>query len=1398
MAGRAVAGRIQESWPLSLAGTPDEGTCCGVYLFNAITPHALDREPECTRPLCDVATRHVHGSSRDRPLVVLAHEDNRQCPRNGHVVRLHEHPLVHGGFSVERDGDTAGAQTRIGNRLAHRKGSAGPHHAVGGGAKTRFHEVHVTRHAVVHAFLRAHYLQQQRSDFGPPSDERRGVAVVEGHGVPTAQVEDHSGVDALLADRGMVFTRHQAVCPRVGHCLLDQTHADHHPVRVDRIDRWSPAHDDIVRHLVRLITVSSLMPVRRCTGNLPEVPAPLSVLLDRWRRDFDPPLPGRVVVAPSARAYIVAATAKRLGKPVLAVVAGEREADDLVEDVAIFTEDVLQLPAWETLPFEHVSPNIVTMVARVEARHRLTLDAPLVVVASIRAVIQRLSPTSVEPLILEQGGQYDFSELVSTLVNIGYSRVDRAEARGDIAVRGGIIDVFPPNADEPFRLDFYGDSLDEIRTYSASSQRSSSAIESVAVYPAREVIIDPGLAARATELLVDAPWAAATWDRIANGVSFQGMESWLPWLVRPRTMLDTAGDIPVFLFDPARCAGRAESLIAEEADLADALSDTWGSEGPESGAHPSLYLPLDTEAVSDRLIEAPPQPSGPGDDGYEIRSLDGVPGDPESIARAINSWKDRGVDIVVAMDGQAAADRVANVLVEHGADLPVVAHLTEMTPAITSIGIHKGFVFPSLGLGVVGEREIAGRRRAHRTARRGALRPAHDAFRDLNPGDFIVHKHHGIGRFTGLVERTMAGVERDYLFVEYGGEDKLYVPTDQLASITRYTGGESPRLSRLGGSDWGEIRTRIRKEVAIVADQVVALHRKRAEAAGHSFSKDTPWQTEFEAAFPYEETPDQLTAMSDVKADMHADSPMDRLIFGDVGFGKTEVAIRAMFKAVQDGKQAAMLVPTTLLAQQHFANFEDRFAPYPVKVEMLSRFLTPKQQRDVIAGVQDGSVDIVVGTHRLLSNDIAFRSLGLVVIDEEQRFGVAAKDRLRELRASVDVLTLTATPIPRTLEMALTGIRDVSSIRTAPQDRHPILTYVGPYDERAVGAAIRREMLREGQVYVVHNRVQSIDHAVSRLRELVPGARFAIAHGQMSEAQLEQVMYDFWNHEYDVLVATTIIESGLDLPTVNTLIVERADRLGLAQLYQLRGRVGRSNQRAYAYLFHPEDDRLTDTAYRRLEAIGQFSDLGSGFELAMRDLEIRGAGSILSETQSGHIAAVGFDLYTELVVDAVNELKGQVVVDDEPEPVRIDLHMDAHLPDEYVSGVEARLEAYRRLAAATTHDGVDDVVSEWEDRYGPLPSAAVDLLDAARLRVEAIRIGITEIVQNRREVRIAPVTLKASEEVRLERLARDAIVRGSTLYLSPPKASPATAIAEFLRTMWPGSIESDSESGGSP
>jgi transcription-repair coupling factor (superfamily II helicase) len=631
----------------------------------------------------------------------------------------------------------------------------------------------------------------------------------------------------------------------------------------------------------------------------------------------------------------------------------------------------------------------------------------------------------------------------------------------------------------------------------------------------------------------------------------------------------------------------------------------------------------------------------------------------------------------------------------------------------------------------------------------------------------------------------MVGVERDYLIVRYAGEDRLYVPVDQLAAVKKYTGGDAPRVSRMGGKDWGEQKSKVRKAVASVAQEVVELHRQRALASGHAFGHDSPWQTEMEGSFPFEETLDQAVAIDEVKRDMESDRPMDRLVFGDVGFGKTEVAIRAAFKAIQDGKQAAILCPTTLLVQQHHQTFAERFSPYPVRVEALSRFLTPKQQRAVVKGLETGEVDVVIGTHRLLSDDIEFKNLGLLVIDEEQRFGVSAKDAMKRLKVGVDVLTLTATPIPRTLEMALTGIREVSHIRTPPEDRHPILTYVGPFEEQAVSAAIRRELLREGQVFYVHNRVQSIDRAVARLKELVPDARYVIAHGQMSENQLEQVMIDFWNGDYDVMVATTIIESGLDLPKVNTLIVERADLLGLAQLYQLRGRVGRSDQRAYAYLFHPQDQSLTEDAHRRLEAIGEATDLGSGFQLALRDLEIRGAGSILGEVQTGHISAVGFDLYAELVANAVSELEGRPPVEEKPADVRIDLPIDAHLPEHYIDDQELRLEAYRRLAGTRTNEEVDDAVAEWVDRYGPLPDSALALVDLARLRVEALRVGLEEIVKLRNEVKMGPVDLRPSQEVRLQRLQPRSVLRaGEGLIFIPAPMPILEGLTAFIREMW--------------
>lgn len=1116
--------------------------------------------------------------------------------------------------------------------------------------------------------------------------------------------------------------------------------------------------------------------------------APLAALVDRWTTTALPTLPGRTVIPTSVRAFTLAGLAARADAPLLAIVPGEHTARDLVDDLRLFTDRAVLLPAWETLPFEHVSPNLTTMAARSAARHRLaTGGAGTVVVAAVRAVVQRVSPSPVAPIELTVGSSHPFEALLEALSDLGYTRTERVEHRAEMAVRGGIVDVFPATADHPVRIDFWGDEVESIRAFDIASQRSDEAVTTVTIAPAREVRLTDDLRAVAAGLRDTQPWAQSTWDLLAEGVTFAGYEAWLPWLNGARTVLhDHTG--PTVVFDPVQTIARGRDLMAEERDLAEALAPTWGTGSPAPADMPALYLDLEAAMAGHPVLQAPSLPTSPDDPAIHLAPLRATPGEPEEVIGALARLRADRTQVVLAMDGEASADRVVRILGEEGFVLDRHRVIDGRDSGVIGIGIHEGFHLPELRVAVFGEQEITGRRHSHRRTSRTRRSDVTTAYRDLVPGDHVVHDRHGIARFEGLVTRTIAGVERDYLILAYAGEDKLYLPTDQLGAIQPYTGGEQPRLSRMGGADWDKTKHRVRKAVAAVAEEVVRLHRARAAAVGHAYPPDTPWQREMEGAFPFEETADQQAAIDAVKADMERAEPMDRLVFGDVGFGKTEVAIRAAFKAVTAGRQVVVLCPTTLLAQQHTQTFTERFAPYPIRVEMLSRFLTAKQQRAVIAGLASGDVDVVIGTHRLLSDEVTFKDLGLLIVDEEQRFGVAAKDRIKAASVAVDVLTLTATPIPRTLEMALTGVREVSHIRTAPGERHPILTAVGPFDEAAVSAAIRRELLREGQVFYVHNRVQTIERAVQRIRSLVPDARVAMAHGQMSEGQLEQVMVDFWNREYDVLVATTIIESGLDLPSVNTLIVERADLLGLGQLYQLRGRVGRSTLRAYAYLFHPPEQSLSETAYRRLQAIGEATELGSGFELARRDLEIRGAGSMLGEVQSGHIAAVGFDLYAQLVGEAVGELVGT-----EPPPpaaeIRIDLPVDAHLPEGYVPDQQARLEAYRRLATAVTVEEIADVAAEWLDRYGELPPEAEALLAIARLRAEAARVGLDEVMALRSEIRMGPVDFSAAQEVRFRRLTkRRGVLKSSEGVIfvpAPPKARLVDDLLAFMAEMWP-------------
>jgi transcription-repair coupling factor (superfamily II helicase) len=1100
-----------------------------------------------------------------------------------------------------------------------------------------------------------------------------------------------------------------------------------------------------------------------------------------------------VAVPEAARAVFVAAAARvTTRRPVLVAVPTVAEADRLAHDLRQFLppDEVEEYPPWETLPFERVSPSLETMGRRLRVLWRLRSGTPpTVVVAPVRALVQRLGPhvDDVEPIIVRPGIQVDRDALLERLVAVGYRREYQVEARGEVAVRGSIVDVYPTTDDHPVRIDLWGDEVDRLTAFAVADQRSTHDVAEVCVFPARELLPTDDVRERARALVQREPWGAESWERLAEGHTFDGMESWLPWLtdtehVLPDLLPDGA---LVLLCEPRRMRDRAQEQLDEEEALASSLATTWGATGTE---FPRLSLPFDrllahTKAGATNLVTAP---EGPDTPHLAATAFDPVVGDTEALAQRLRRLADGGSRVVLAAEGTGSADRLAQVLADDGVDTTPWSGETAVAPGVIGITVaplDRGVVVPSAGLALVAEADLTGRRRVHRRPR-GARRGA-DLYDALEPGDYVVHQTHGVARYTGMVERAIGGAARDYLLLEYKGSDKLYVPTDQVHTVRRYTGGETPTLHRMGGADFEKSKARVRSAVREIAQDLVVLYRRRLATPGHAFGPDTPWQREVEEAFPFEETPDQLRAIDEVKGDMERPVPMDRLVCGDVGYGKTEIAVRAAFKAVQDGKQVAVLAPTTLLANQHGQTFRDRFANYPVRVEVLSRFLTAKEQAAVVAGVTAGDVDVVIGTHRLLSEDVAFKDLAFLVVDEEQRFGVTHKEKIKMLRTGVDVLTLSATPIPRTLELSLTGIRDLSLVNTPPEDRQPILTYVGEYDDRAVSEAIRRELLREGQVFFVHNQVKDIEFTAEHVRDLVPEARVGIAHGQMDESRLERVVLDFYEREYDVLVCTTIVESGLDIPNVNTMVVDRADRLGLAQMYQLRGRVGRRGQRAYAYLLHPPDRVLSEEAYERLKTIGEFTELGSGFKIAMRDLEIRGAGNLLGGEQSGHIAAVGFDLYCQMVTEAVGELTGNLP--EEPVEVTIDVPVDANLPRDYVTRDDVRMEAYRRLGAVTDPSDVDDVRAEWEDRYGPPPPTAAALLSVARLRAECVRVGVRSVTVAGGVARVRGLALKESQKVRLGRLAQGAKVSAEEVLvpLKVPPEEAAAALTTFLADLIP-------------
>ncbi|MFE4371184.1 transcription-repair coupling factor [Streptomyces sp. NPDC056835] len=1124
-----------------------------------------------------------------------------------------------------------------------------------------------------------------------------------------------------------------------------------------------------------------------------------------------------LVGPPAARPFAVAALAREAGRPVLAVTATGREAEDLAAALRslLDPDTVVEYPSWETLPHERLSPRSDTVGRRLAVLRRLahpakddpTAGPVSVVVSPVRSVLQPQVKGlgELEPVALRSGQSADLNEITEALAAAAYARVELVEKRGEFAVRGGILDVFPPTEEHPLRVEFWGDDVEEIRYFKVADQRSLEVAEhGLWAPPCRELLLTPQVRERAAALAELHPELGELLGKIAEGIAVEGMESLAPVLVDDmELLLDVlpAGSMAL-VCDPERVRTRAADLVATSQEF---LQASWaasadGGEAPIDVGAASLWGIADIReharelgmmwwsvspfAVDEELEDASGEAITLG-----MRAPESYRGDTARALADTKGWLADGWRTVFVTEGHGTAARTVEVLGGEGIparlDAPgarTARGLEEITPSLVHVAcgsIDYGFVDPDLKLAVLTETDLSGQKAAGKDgARMPAKRRKTIDPLTLETGDYIVHEQHGVGRYVEMVQRTVQGATREYLLVEYApakrGQpgDRLYIPTDQLEQVTKYVGGEAPTLHRLGGADWTKTKARAKKAVKEIAADLIKLYSARMAAPGHAFGPDTPWQRELEDAFPYVETPDQLSTIAEVKEDMEKTVPMDRLICGDVGYGKTEIAVRAAFKAVQDGKQVAVLVPTTLLVQQHFGTFSERYSQFPVAVKALSRFQSDAEAKATLQGLREGAVDIVIGTHRLFSSETRFKDLGLVIVDEEQRFGVEHKEQLKKLRANVDVLTMSATPIPRTLEMAVTGIREMSTITTPPEERHPVLTFVGPYEQKQIGAAVRRELLREGQVFYIHNRVESIDRAAARLREIVPEARIATAHGQMGESALEQVVVDFWEKRFDVLVSTTIVESGIDISNANTLIVERGDNFGLSQLHQLRGRVGRGRDRGYAYFLYPPEKPLTETAHERLATIAQHTEMGAGMYVAMKDLEIRGAGNLLGGEQSGHIAGVGFDLYVRMVGEAVADYRASIeggVEEAPPLEVKIELPVDAHVPHEYAPGERLRLQAYRAIASANTEEDIAAVREELTDRYGKLPEPVENLLLVAGLRMLARACGVGEIVLQGANIRFAPVELRESQELRLKRLYPRTVIKAPAHQILVPR-----------------------------
>ncbi len=1078
-------------------------------------------------------------------------------------------------------------------------------------------------------------------------------------------------------------------------------------------------------------------------------------------------------LASSQASYLTAALISASQQPVLFLAAGSQTAKKKASDLKTLLpeREVLLYPDLDPVPFGAIAQSREVVAQRLKAAEALLDSDRVVLVAPVEALLKKLVPPETFReycLTVDLGQKLDLQDTVRLLVDQGYERVDMVEGPGHFSARGGILDIFPLTRENPVRIELFDEEVDSIREFTAETQRSLDKLRRVIILPAKETVFSinrlsatlPGIQREFTSqkaMLLKAGKNDAykrlnermgeLLEKIEQGATPEGTDALFPFFYpEGATLLDYfPSGTPVFLEEPSRQRESLQNRVREQAEVHTNLLEQ-GLVLPSQIRNNITYdelakiltrfvrvgfslLPKQFEAKPRNIVN------------FSAKTMHLFKGKTDLLIEEVKTLRENGFTIVVFASTASRAEKINELFRNQNIFARLESGLPEKMVAgeviIGSGVLEAGFELSAAKLAVITDWEIYGQPKRTRVIRAQAQPGAKIShFSDLRPGDYVVHVNHGIGKYVGIKQLEVGGVRKDYLFVQYAGEDKLYVPTDQIGLIQKYLGteGTAPKLYKLGGTEWHRVKQKVRESVKDLANELIELYAIRESMPGIKFSPDTVWQKEFEDAFPYEETPDQLRAIEEIKKDMETPRPMDRLLCGDVGYGKTEVAVRAAFKAVMDNKQVAVLVPTTILAQQHYNTFTERFSGYPIQVEMLSRFKTAKEQKDILNRVKKGMVDVIIGTHRLLQSDILFKDLGLVVIDEEQRFGVLHKEKLKHLRQTVDVLTLTATPIPRTLHMAMVGVRDMSILESPPEDRFPVQTYVLEFNLEIIADAIRREIDRGGQVYFVHNRVMDIDKTAHLLQAMVPEARIVVAHGQMKEDQLERSMLEYINASYDALVCTTIIETGLDIPNVNTLIVDEGEKMGLSQLHQLRGRVGRSHRLAYAYFTYKKDKCLTEIAEKRLQAIREFTEFGAGFKIAMRDLEIRGAGNILGPEQHGHMMAVGFDMYCRLLDEAVHELRG-TTPEQSPE-LTLDLNLNAFISDQYIPDPAAKIEVYKKIMHIENVEDSRDVEDELVDRFGDVPEPVNNLIAVARIKALAAKAGVHSIFHHQDSINI--------------------------------------------------------------